>query len=82
MASGTGIFDIRRNQWDPELVEFLGITTENLPEIVKEDDRTFTLNENYGERWGRLKNAGWFPAIGDGAANNIGANCLKKKKRH
>ena len=32
------------------------------------------------ERWGKLKNAKWFLAIGDGAANNIGANCLKKEK--
>jgi gluconokinase len=27
-----------------------------------------------------LKDAGWFPAIGDGAANNIGAGCVKKSK--
>ncbi len=80
MASGTGIFDIRKNDWDDELVEYLKIKRENLPEIVERDSQNFLLNEEYKKRWEKLKNAKWFLAIGDGAANNIGANCLKKEK--
>jgi gluconokinase len=80
MASGTGIFDIRENIWDAELLEFLKIKQTNLPEIVAEDSKTFRLNKTYAERWKRLKNAKWFPAIGDGAANNIGASCVRKSK--
>ncbi len=80
MASATGIFDIRQNVWDEELLDYLKISRENLPEIVEKDDQTFQLNEEYKERWGKLKTAKWFPAIGDGAANNIGANCLKSEK--
>jgi gluconokinase len=80
MASGTGIFDIRRNVWDEELLKFLKIKKENLPEIVETDAQTFRLNAKYAKRWAKLKNAEWFPAIGDGAANNIGAGCVKAKK--
>ena len=80
MASGTGIFDVRRNDWDDELLEYLKITRDNLPEIVESDNETFQLNDKYAKRWSVLKNAKWFTAIGDGAANNIGANCLKKEK--
>ncbi len=80
MASATGIFDIRRNDWDEELLEYLQISRENLPEIVEKDGQTFHLNEEYQARWGKLKAAKWFLAIGDVAANNIGANCLKKTK--
>ncbi|MCA1622513.1 MAG: gluconokinase [Acidobacteria bacterium] len=80
MASGTGIFDIRRNVWDEELLKFLKIEKENLPEVVESDSQTFQLNEKYIKHWAKLKNAKWFPAIGDGAANNIGANCLQKSK--
>jgi gluconokinase len=80
MASGTGIFDIRRNDWDNKLLNFLKIKPENLPEIVKDDGHTFYLNEKYRKRWKRLAQANWFPAIGDGAANNIGANCLTETK--
>jgi len=80
MASGTGVFDIRKNVWDEEILSFLKIGKENLPAIVAEDSRTFQLNEAYARRWKKLKNARWFPAIGDGAANNIGAGCVKKSK--
>ena len=80
MASATGIFDIRKNEWDAELLKFLKIERENLPEIVAEDSKTFQLNETYASCWKGLKNSKWFPAIGDGAANNIGAGCVQKSK--
>ncbi len=80
MASGTGIFDVRGCVWDEELLNFLKIGKENLPEIVAEDAQTFCLNETYAKRWKKLKNTKWFAAIGDGAANNIGAGCVQKSK--
>ena len=80
MASATGIFDIRKKLWDEELINSLNIKLESLPEIVEEDSETFRLNEIYRERWKKLKMAKWFPAIGDGAANNIGAACVTKSK--
>jgi gluconokinase len=80
MASATGIFNIRANDWDGELLKFLKIKRENLPAIVAEDSDTFQLNSKYQKRWARLKNARWFLAIGDGAANNIGAGCAEKSK--
>lgn len=80
MASGTGIFDIRNCVWDAELLDYLNIREENLPEIIEKDDRTFELNAEYSNRWANLRGSKWFHAIGDGAANNIGANCVKKEK--
>jgi gluconokinase len=80
MATATGIFDIRANNWDEDLIKFLKIKRANLPEIVAEDAQTFRLNSKYQKRWERLKNAEWFTAIGDGAANNIGAGCVTKGK--
>ncbi len=74
MASGTGIFDIRRCRWDEELLNFLGVTEEDLP-TVADDDGTFQTHH-----WDGLKDARWFFAIGDGAANNIGAGCVGKEK--
>lgn len=80
MASGTGIFDVRKCVWDARILSFLKIEKSSLPEIVAEDAQTFRLNETYARRWKKLKNARWFTGIGDGAANNIGAGCLKKSK--
>lgn len=80
MASGTGIFDLRQHIWDEELLKFLKINRQNLPKIVEKDAETFQLNPKYKKRWTQLKDAKWFLAIGDGAANNIGAGCVEKSK--
>ncbi|MBC7899148.1 MAG: gluconokinase [Saprospiraceae bacterium] len=80
MASATGIFDIRTCGWDKDLLRIVKIKTENLPRIADHDSETFRLNEEFTARWPRLKNARWFPAIGDGAANNIGAGCVQRSK--
>ncbi len=78
MASGTGIVDIRSCDWDSELLKFLMIKSSTLPVIAANDSDTFVLNTEYSERWTRLKHARWFPAIADGAADNIGAGCTTK----
>lgn len=78
MASATGIFDQRKCVWDDELLTFLRIDKNNLPAITAKDSDTFSLSQKFAKRWPRLKDAKWFPAIGDGAANNIGAGCLEK----
>lgn len=80
MASGTGIFDIRTCNWDRELLKFLRLKPTNLPQIAAQDSETFQLNSKFAKRWPRLASAQWFPAIGDGAANNIGAGCVAKNK--
>jgi gluconokinase len=80
MASATGIFDLQKCEWDAELPEFLGLTPENFPQVVQYNDDTFTLNAKFKRRWERLKTAKIFPAIGDGAANNIGTGCVTKDK--
>jgi len=80
MASATGIFDIRKNNWDAELLKFLKVKPDDLPEVVETDAQTFRLNKKYAARWKQLKNAEWLAAIGDGATNNIGAGCVQKSK--
>jgi gluconokinase len=79
MASGTGMFDIRAGTWDQRLQRFLGIRPNDLP-LVSAGPYTFKLVDKFRRRWPRLKAAEWFPAIGDGAANNIGAGCLKRSR--
>lgn len=79
MASGTGIFDIKKCVWDKRLISFLGITPENLPRLAA-DDETFKLDKKFENRWEKLRDAKWFLAIGDGAANNLGANCTTKDR--
>jgi gluconokinase len=79
MASATGIFDIRKCTWDASLLKYIGIKNANLP-VIADDASTFQLNARFTKLWSRLASARWFPAIGDGAANNIGAGCVSSNK--
>ena len=76
MASATGLFNQHTCDWDRDLCEGLGIRIEQLPEIAQ-PGQTFQLCfVDHVSRWPWLEGAAWFPAIGDGAANNIGAGCV------
>ncbi|MFT3743513.1 MAG: gluconokinase [Pyrinomonadaceae bacterium] len=76
MASGTGIFDVRKCDWDVELLKFLKIKRADLPAIVANDSDTFKLNKKNAKRWPRLAHAKWFLPVADGAADNVGAGCV------
>ncbi len=75
MASGTGMLNIRTCAWDEEMLAGLGIAAEQLPTIAPMHKSTVGLTKDYARRWPTLNRAHWFQAIGDGAANNIGAGC-------
>lgn len=77
MASATGLFDIRQCTWDGPLTRLLKIKLTSLPAISKAK-QTFAMNKKFARRWPQLSHAEWFPAIGDGAANNIGSGCVSK----
>jgi gluconokinase len=79
MASATGVFDIRKCAWDGALAKFVGLKTSHFPAIA-DDGEAFELYGGFAKRWPRLKDTRWFPAIGDGAANNIGAGCVERSK--
>ncbi|HEY3027839.1 MAG TPA: gluconokinase [Pyrinomonadaceae bacterium] len=76
MASGTGLLNQQTCEWDDDLLRQLEIGADKLP-VIAQPGRTFTmLCDEYASRWPALSTAQWFPAISDGAANNIGAGCV------
>ena len=75
MASGTGLFSQNERHWDEELLEALPIRVEQLSPLVELDTRLEGLCPPYDRRWPALARAPWFPALGDGACNNIGSGC-------
>jgi gluconokinase len=70
MASGTGLLNGRALQWDPALLRRCKITSRHLNPL-SEGPQTLcpALAKNYPE----LQDVPWFPAIGDGAASNLGS---------
>ncbi|MBA2734880.1 MAG: gluconokinase [Acidobacteria bacterium] len=80
MASGTGMLNLCSCRWDEELLEATGIAHEQLPLIAETHQPFKQLKDEYARRWPQLQDALWFPAIGDGAANNIGASCTTRER--
>jgi gluconokinase len=80
MASGTGLFNLQTCEWEEELCREVGIAPAQLPAVVETDKAFSILAGEYARRWPQLSEARWFPAIGDGAANNIGAGCTSRER--
>lgn len=73
MASGTGLLNIRERSWDKELLAYLHIKDGQLPQLGDYKDGLQGLTREYQQRWSQLRDAIWFPALGDGAVANIGS---------
>ncbi len=80
MASGTGLLDQKKCEWDEAFLQALNVSVGHLPVLAKAGETFTGLLPEYAKRWPTLKDARWFPAIGDGAASNIGANCIAENR--
>jgi gluconokinase len=75
MASGTGMLETRTRSWDSQLQEFLGVRAGQLPPLSDLHESITGLKPAFASRWPALRDIPWFPAIGDGAAANVGSGC-------
>lgn len=76
MASGTGLLNQHSCEWDAEVLKALGLDTAHLSPLTENadgDEAFIGLGEEFASRWPALSRIPWFPAIGDGAASNIGS---------
>ena len=76
VASWTGLLDRHRLQWDADLLAFLPIDEERLSPLVDVGQPLQGLRSPYAQRWPALRDVPWFPAVGDGAAANVGSGCV------
>ncbi|MCA1594405.1 MAG: gluconokinase, partial [Acidobacteria bacterium] len=75
MASGTGLLNQRLCEWDAGMLDGVGVSPEQLPSLAPAGWAA-SLEERYARRWPQLRGARLFPAVGDGAANNVGVGCV------
>ncbi len=75
MASGTGLLDQATLTWDPEVLGAAGLEESRLFSVRDRDEPRRGLRPPWAGRWPALAGADWFPAVGDGAASNVGAGC-------
>ncbi|HEY7181255.1 MAG TPA: gluconokinase [Blastocatellia bacterium] len=78
MASGTGLFNPNRNDWDDEMIAAAGVGRDQLSPLAGEREEFNEMRPEFAERWPALRNAKWLPAVGDGAASNIGSGCFTR----
>ena len=75
VASWTGLLDRRRQVWDEALLAALPIGREHLSPLTDVSTPRRGLREPFAGRWPSLGEVPWFPAVGDGAAANVGSGC-------
>ena len=75
MVSGTGLWDQNANDYDAEMLAALPVSRGQFasPEDL---DRTASGCRD----WPELKDVPWFPALGDGACDNVGSGCTAKDR--
>lgn len=78
MASASGLCDGAAMEWHRPLLEVLELEEKRLPLI--DDTRRPSLTAGAAKRWPALAAAVWLPAVGDGAASNIGAGCTTAER--
>ncbi len=76
VASWSGLLDRRRLFWDAPLLAVVGLTYDHLSPLVDVAQPLRGLAAPYAARWPSLRAVPWFPAIGDGAAANVGSGCI------
>ena len=76
LAAWSGLQNRSTLDWDTELLDFVGLRSEQLPEISQHSDMQTGLQEPYATRWKPLRDAGFALGVGDGAAVNIGTGCV------
>lgn len=80
MASGSGLLNQERSEWDREILEAIGLPIETLAPIVDLSVRSQGLQGAYADRWPALRDIPFFPAVGDGACGNVGSGCVSPER--
>jgi len=76
MASGTGLLDQEAARWDAEALAAAGVEAARLFPLCDRHEGRVGLRPSWARRWPALRGRPWFPAVGDGAASNVGSGCL------
>jgi gluconokinase len=76
MASGTGLLNQTTCRWDVEAMAAAEIEENHLFPLSDRSVPRRGLRAPWASRWPGLRTATWFPAVGDGAASNVGSDCV------
>lgn len=80
MASGTGLLDQRTCTWDPAVLAAVHLDPTSLSPLAEGKQTARVLRQPYAGRWPALARIPWLPAVGDGAASNVGCGCVTPRR--
>jgi len=75
MVSGSGLWNQHENNYDDEILSVLPIEPSQLSPVEEMDQPLSALRPEYSSQWPEFAGIPWYPALGDGACNNIGSGC-------
>jgi gluconokinase len=80
MASGTGLLDQDAAVWDAEALAAAEVEERRLFPLCDRREGRVGLRPGWARRWPALRGRPWFPAVGDGAASNVGSGCVEPSR--
>lgn len=80
MLSATGLWNQNGNDYDAETLASLPIRRDQLPDPAGFDQPETELLAPFAQDWPAFRGAKWFPALGDGACNNLGSGCTSRQR--
>jgi gluconokinase len=80
IASWTGLLNRRKLSWDAPLLETIGLPEGRLPRLADRNEAQAGLRPEFARRWPALSHVPWYPALGDGAASNLGSGGASSKR--
>jgi gluconokinase len=78
-ASATGLFDQNLCAWDEDILSRINVSADQLCPVADDRMRMEGIADDYARRWPLFAGAEWFPALGDGACDNIGAGSVGRE---
>jgi gluconokinase len=76
IASGTGLLDVHRQDWDPNALRLAGIRANQLAQLSDWDRPCRGLRAALARRWPDLAKVPWYLPLGDGGLANLGAGAV------
>lgn len=76
VASWSGLLNRHHLDWDATWFDLLGLSADDFSPLRDVNHPQTGLRSPWAERWPSLRHVPWFPAVGDGAAANVGSGCL------
>jgi gluconokinase len=76
MVSASGLWDQNRNDYDDELLSALPVNRDQFAHPAEMDEPLNQLRPEFRDSLGELDGIPWYPALGDGACDNVGSGCV------